>query len=321
MKKAKRFLSKTLKIGIYLSFLFITSLCLLEIAYRYQIIDFYKNELEALNPNLNKEYPNGNVLVFGDSFSAFSKGYIDQLRITYPKTNFINTSISGIGIRQHRLFFKDRIEKFDPKQILYQFYVGNDLLDIKKDLNPSKISYLRTYYYFISDQFLVLKYINSKLARFKSIPTQFSSVENSTIYNPRIKQQFLANPDYLNETISVSGKQKEKFEKWLELYSEISASTEVKMTLLVLPHCAQVSKKYADKMNALGAIANPNLQDSSFALVDKIEAKYNLFNPLRVFQKADKSSPIYYKNDPHLNERGQSILAQFLIEKKIFSED
>jgi hypothetical protein len=134
MKKATSFLSKTLRTGLGLSFILIVSLCLLEIAYRYQIIDFYKLELQALNPDLEKEYTNGNVLIFGDSFSGFPNGYVEQLRQEYSETNFINCAIAGTGIRQHALFFDSRIKRFKPNQILYQFYVGNDLLDIKRDL-------------------------------------------------------------------------------------------------------------------------------------------------------------------------------------------
>ena len=127
MRSAKQILKKFLRFGVYLSVLFISSLCLLELIYRFQIVDFYKTELETLNPNLHQDYPNGNVLIFGDSFSGFPNGYVEQLRVAYPETNFINCAIAGTGLKQHSLFYKSRIQEFNPKQILYQFYVGNDL--------------------------------------------------------------------------------------------------------------------------------------------------------------------------------------------------
>lgn len=324
MRSTKQILKRFFKFGVYLSFLFITSLCLLEAAYRYQLVDFYKTELEALNPNLNQNYPNGNVLVFGDSFSGFPKGYVEQLRQAYPNTNFINCSVAGTGIRQHALFFDKRVETFKPQKILYQFYVGNDLLDIQRDLNPSKLGYLKSYYHFLSDQFLVLKYINYKLAGFKSKPIKPINSTAQTTYNPRIKKQFLANSNYLNETINLNGKQKEKFKTWVNTYHSFKANKGIETHFLILPHCVQVSNHYAQKFFALGAPQMSNSNTSNYPLIDEFNLvckPCEILNPLSFFREKEKEKQLFYDNDPHLNQHGQEVLAQYLINKKLFDEN
>lgn len=324
MKKASPFFSKILKLGIALFFVFVTSLCLLEIAYRYQIVDFYKVELKALNPDLNKDFPNGNVLIFGDSFSGFPNGYVEQLRKGYPKTNFINCAISGTGIRQHALFFEDRIEEFKPKKIVYQFYLGNDLLDIHQDLRFERGNFLRAYYVFLSDQFLVLKYINYKFAGFKRNSIK-PGVSNSNLdYNPRVKKQFFASENYLTETINIKGSQAQKFDEWFALFNSMNKNNKANLTVLALPHCAQVHYKYSSKMETLGAVLDKNIFDQQYPLITKLHSKLNnvkVLNPLLYFQKEEKTQALYFTNDPHLNEYGQFILGQFLIEKKLFNEN
>src|SRR5690606_32098707 len=101
------------------------------------------------------------VLIFGDSFTAHPDSYVKYLNSGYTS---INCAIPGTGIRQHALIFSKRIDEYKPKAIIYQFYVGNDLLDLYHPINFSELSFLRNLYWKISEHMLILQYINYKLA-------------------------------------------------------------------------------------------------------------------------------------------------------------
>ncbi len=324
MKTLGTILKKFFKVVIYFTFLVTSCFCLLEVVYRYQLIDFYKAELEALNPNLNDDYPNGNVLVFGDSFSGFSIGYVEQLRKEYPNTNFINCAISGTGIKQHELFIEQRIKEFKPRKVLYQFYVGNDLLDITRDIKIEHTGFLKASYYFISEHLLILKHLNYKLAGLKSKPKKAKGSIEFLTYNSRVKKQFIANPKYLDETINNKGSQAQKLNSWIKSFNQLDFSSTKGVNILVLPHCAQVNSKYSDKMKGLGAVLGNYIVQIEYPLIERMKGGLKgatILNPLSYLQEKEKEQNLYFFNDPHLNENGQASLAQYLISKGIFDED
>ena len=67
---------------LYLLYLVVIVVILMEVAYRFQIIDFYRAELNALNPQRNTAKTTGKktVLVFGDSFTVQTNSWLNQLR-------------------------------------------------------------------------------------------------------------------------------------------------------------------------------------------------------------------------------------------------
>lgn len=297
---------------VFISFI---TLFLFELSYRFQIIDFYKSEFQALNPKVDKNFHGKKVMIFGDSFSAFPDGYVQQLRRRYPKIQFINCSVSGIGIRQHQLFFKNRIKTYQPDLVIYQFYVGNDLLDVKQDYNFSTSTFVKSLYYYFSDQFLSLKYLNYKLSVFKAKPTKFqpSNVfSNSKTYNPRVVNQIKINPDYLSETINVYGQQESKMHDWLNIFQKLKSSCKVPIKLLVLPHPAQVDFDLMYKLNSFGTQLDEGVFEKNYNLLYILKQKsgVEVLDPLPYFQ--DHVDDLYYANDPHLNEFGQSVLAEFI---------
>lgn len=315
-------LKSWLKYSIVIMILCLLTLGLLEVTYRFQIIDFYQSELKALNPNLNDDFPNGNVLIIGDSFSGFPKGYVELLRTEYPNTNFINCAISGTGIRQHLLFFEKRVKAFQPKFILYQFYVGNDLLDVKQDYRFRTGTFIRSLYYYLSDHLLILKYLNYKLAILKTPEIKpHNNSEMSEGYNPRIIHQLTINPSYIDESINLYGKQKEKFDRWQMMFQEIINKNDIPAALLILPHCSQVSQFYQIMMEKIGAKATNNYAIHRYPLVEELSGHLNsiaLIDPLNYFREKSIDTKLFYENDPHLNLEGQKILGEYLIQQKLF---
>jgi hypothetical protein len=89
------------------------SICLLEVGYRLQIIDFYKPELDSYNRPADFRTPRmtKTVLILGDSFGADAyDAYPVNLRRALPNFRIINSSIRGIGsieaglVARHRFF-------------------------------------------------------------------------------------------------------------------------------------------------------------------------------------------------------------------------
>lgn len=327
MRLLKRIFTTLFKIGLIG---FITLLCF-EICYRYNIIDFYKSEILALNSKKDLEKKNADVLVFGDSFSATSKAinYVDRLRDAFKTNAFINLSIPGTGIKQVNTFAKEKIAKYQPEIIIYQIYVGNDLLDVENFTNYKKtISPLKYAYWQASNNFLSLSYLNHKANAFKPKKNyrhktlQIDSFA-TTFYNKRSKGFLKINPLYLEETVNMSGRFATKYTKWLKeiesLLEDIPKTTQV--YFVWIPHCTQVNSFYKNNFIYLGAkftdASNYLKEDYLFYSTAKKDlnaySNVKLINMLPVFKQADSvNNRVYFYNDPHLNKYGNDVLANYL---------
>ena len=315
----------------YLSFVVFLCLILLEISFRFQWIDFYQSELKGLNTTeqlISSE--KDNVLVFGDSFSAHPDSYVKHLRNSFPEFNFINTAIPGTGIRQHELIFKKRINTYQPKAIIYQFYVGNDFTDIQHSLNFKKLSFSRNLFWKASEYLLILKYINRRLAFLnmnnQSIKKLHEDKFSKQNYNRRVKIQYQADKSALNNTLLLKGeKTKEIYNKWKEKLSLINKYSQdsISLILLIIPHNAQINMTNIKRNRILGAKLSPQILHSTYPLIEKIKndsSSYHVINPLIEFQQIKHNDSLYYQNDPHLTNWGQKQLSKILL-KKLFFED
>lgn len=310
------------KIG-YSIFIIVVTVLLFELSFRIQLIDFYKNELTALNPSLKKGEKS--ILIFGDSFTAHINSYVSFLRQPNPEINFINTAIAGSGIRQHELFCKQRVKEYKPQHIVYQFYVGNDFLDIKHPLNYDSISLLRNIYWLISDQLLGIHYLNFRLAYLRANNQKTELVRNnkfsSSLYNQREKLQFVANPNYLENSINLKGNELDLYAIWKEKLKHLISKIDqgISITLLIIPHCAQVNTTYQNRMETIGAVFNTDMQKVNYPLIERMRADFpeiQIIDPLEYFQhEEDNYTKLYYENDPHLTIEGHKIIAKILREK------
>jgi hypothetical protein len=323
MKVLKKY-SKYLIQFIIIGFL---SLVLFEILYCNSIIDFYKTEANALNNKKDLNSHNIDFLVFGDSFTASADNYVTLLRKEHQKTVFVNRSIPGTGIKQVNTFSKKWMAKYQPKAIIYQVYVGNDLLDVKHLLNWNSLSFSRNVYWKLSDYFLSLTYLNQKSKGLKSINTKKNKTNDSSFsinqFTAREKLLLKADKNYLYKTNTLTDDFLKRYQVWKTAFETFvnTIPKETKVYILFIPHCSQLNDFYYDKFEQLGAnFSNKDLyqkNDYSFFNTAKTDfishVNIQFLNPLEFLKNNDKPNHhLYYTNDSHLNNNGQKNLAIYL---------
>lgn len=311
IKSLLRTLLKVFVIGLI-------TVLLLEVCFRFQVIDYYSSELEGLNSKQELE-SKGGILVIGDSFSANPKGYIGILRDSFPNESIINCAVPGTGIRQHMLFASSRITKFKPRKVIYQMYVGNDFSDLRHPTNFSKTSWIRNFYWIVSDRLLFLRYINRKTAGLRA-QKGLSDDLHSTLFDPkkynnREKIQFAVAPSHINDVIMMKPSVHALYQEWRDSFKELVAICP-NLTLLIIPHCAQVNSNYLTNMETIGAQFDNEVSATEYPLLVKLREDFptlEFINPLELFQKKDSlNSHLYYDNDPHLTSDGNQVLAKYI---------
>lgn len=303
------------------------TLLLLEVVYRYGVIDFYKAEIEALNPSDAIESDAVDYLVFGDSFSTPTGNYVDLLRDTYPEKSFLNLGIPGTGIKQVNTFAKKKIKKHNPKHIVYQVYVGNDLLDVRHVSNWRTMSLARNLYWKTTDYILSGVYINQKLKQFGSHQINIGKLEKNVfskqLYTKRQRMLFEADAYYLDKTITLKDDFLDRYEVWkdgVQSFLEVIPS-DVTVSIVFIPHCAQLNSEYYSHMLELGAQFEneTNVNRTHYTFYTKAVSDFGsmenvtFYNPISYLKQKDTiSHRLYYNNDPHFNNNGQLALYEFL---------
>lgn len=301
----------------------VITLFLFEWIYRSYLIDFYRPELEALNKKELIEKEKKTILIIGDSFSASRDCYVDILRDSLPETKIINASIPGTSFLQHQLFLDKRIKEFKPEHIIIQIYVGNDLIDYDHPVNWSKLSFKRNLYWWLSDSFIGLQFINFRMGQFFSSKTLLKDPKEDNVFDPltynhREKIYFRSDPFCLNNSITFKGN---KINVIKELAKDLENNlSELKTTcsILVIPHAAQVKKDYLKNMKVIGGKFDSNITAwHNFRFYHFLQKKLNhlkhvrVFSPLTYFQH--EKTDLYFLNDPHLNKNGNQVLASYLL--------
>ena len=308
----------------YVLFLVIAVCLLLEVAYRYQVIDFYEPEFKALNSSFGSQPSNSyskKILVIGDSFSASAPNYVDNLRKANPEFHILNAAVPGTGVRQQKLILKKRIRDFTPDIIIYQIYVGNDFTDVLHPINFSDNSILRNVYWYLSDRVLVLPYLNRRLATLKKGSGNGNTVHADKFsiekYNRRSKLYLEADSKLLGAIVNYEHRVLERYNLWNELTNEMMSmlSNSAQVYFLLIPHCSQVSKSFQNNWEELGAEFTNNIQNPEYPLIRRMKKDFpdvNFLNPLRTFQESNNPDSLYYRNDPHLSRYGQQVLGNFI---------
>ena len=318
---------------LYLFFLSLTTLLLLEVCYRFYVVDFYKGSLIGLNSeeDLLPLQDRPTILVFGDSFTADTSSYIKHLRKAMPNHRIINSAVAGTNIRQHSLMAKGRIKRFKPEMLIYQIYVGNDLLEYRHPDSGENISVTRKFYWWLADRLMVVGYINAKLPQLKAVfvadPNPGSGAKLSAgfaveKYNRRTQMQFQIEPDLLEHTVLLQEERGEDFRAYTyELAALLDdAPAGCKIVIMVMPHCAQVGSPYLERMEELGAVfedkpAFLEVDYPFFHDLNRTLSKDNrhFFNALEYLGDEDGEHSFYYENDPHLNPAGQQRVGEALV--------
>ena len=328
MKKVLRWLYQTMIILIIVFLLF-------ELSYRFSVIDFYKTEFTSLNEANDIESKNIDYLVFGDSFSATTNNYVTYLRSVSNKT-FINSGVQGIGVKQVNTFVNRRIQKYQPKNIIYQVYVGNDLIDVDHLTNYKALSLIRNVYWDVSDMFLSSSYVNYRLGHFKSSVAPINKTFNDQRfsvkdYNQRSKLYFKSDSAYLYKSVTAEGSFENRYNIWIDELKEFIEviPTDVQIVIVFIPHCSQLNSFYFNSMCQLGAKFSDETEfkKTEYGFFEKASLdvqqykNVTLLNPLEQLQEKDtKEKRLYYLNDPHLNKEGQKVLGTFLEKALLINE-
>src|SRR5215470_6968422 len=156
--------------------LVLSSVCLplliLEWAYRAQIVDTYRPELQAFNPaQVLVDNGRPTLLLMGDSFTAGRTSYAGLLQETLQEWRVINAAVSGTGVLQTLYMAPHRFAHFHPRIFVYQVYVGNDLFDIRYPTNWRTISPLRNLYWLLANHLRVIGYLNYRLGHLSVMTT------------------------------------------------------------------------------------------------------------------------------------------------------
>lgn len=286
------------------------------------MIDFYAPEFEALNPiPINKDDERPSILFFGDSFTANTDSYVGKLKKSF-NARVINSAVSGTGVMEASFMAASRISEFKPDILVYQIYLGNDLMDIRHR-TTGDISFLRRLYHSVSDRIRVVKFINYRLAQTR---LQFHNELHSPMaqdevpfsvehYNARQKLLFQAEPKHLENVLELKNGRDADLrilvDQLLEVKSGLSSDT--KVALLLIPHCAQVNQTYSGRMALLGSESKETTNDLVYSTLAKELPDVDILDVRNVFQVQDSTDHrMYYENDPHLNDRGHTVLANFM---------
>lgn len=302
---------------------------LLEVAYRYQFFDFYQAELKNLNPAIQQK-KNKTILICGDSFSADPASYVSVLRDSLPQYNIINAGVPGTGIRQHALYLPRRIKKYKPDVFIYQFYVGNDLFDIRHPYQSDNISFLRKAYWYFSDKFISLAYLNFRFAgirypylddaggHYRAKSSGPFSIES---YSKREKFNYRTEPYLVENTLYLKNGRDRDWDLFKSTFSELIDRLEdtVIKYIIVLPHESMLSPSLRKKHVSLGArFSYP--YSKNYPLLHEFQTlcknkKVNFIDFTQPEIDLSLLEKLFYPNDPHLNTLGQAVLGN-----KLFNE-
>lgn len=309
-----------------------------ELIYRWQVVDTYAHELKANNDEAQLNAPAGGktILVLGDSFSVTLSNYPSLIRESQDEYRVINGAIGGSGIVQANVIAGRRFERFAPSIFIYQIYVGNDLFDLRYPVNWKALSVVRNVYWSAARWLRSLVFLNYRLGQlvhdFRHTPDsdkgwiEYNKEFSPERYSPRDKIHILAEPGGLQDAVLVQGDRqadyKDQLRRLEQLLSHCDPQT-CQAYLLIIPHCAQVHRRYLERMQGLGMLINEpeRILADEFPFVTGIRELLNasgldfveVLNATPILRDhEDRGKPVYYQNDGHLNPYGQSVIAEFV---------
>ena len=301
----------------------VSVLLLLEAAYRLYLIDFYRPELEAHNPDLKIDERKQTILFLGDSFTGHHESFVSHLRRELGfSLNLVNGAVSGTGIIETELLAQDRIQEFNPDLMVYQIYLGNDLMDIKHRISGHS-SLLRRFYYSLSDRLRVIKFINYRTGQMRSAVTwnddsNYRASGNAFKegnYSERQIRIFAEDPGILCSTLELRNGRQAEFERLISGVAAIknNLGKNGQLILIIIPHCAQVSGVYEKRMVELGM---NEMECETMRFVQEIRNNFptvEIIDPLSEFQRLEREGmELYYQDDPHLSPIGQVELGKLV---------
>jgi hypothetical protein len=323
------------------------ALGLFEIIYRWQVIDTYRPELKAFNEarSLSGEDARPAILILGDSFTAGTDSYAALLREKLPAYRVINGGLTGTGILEAGIVAPGRFRRFAPKIFIYQIYVGNDLFNLRYDIHWGKASPWRNIYWIAAQRLRGLGFLNYRAgqihagwrARDGAPPLPPPDVEPGPFdparYNLHERRYLEADPWFLEDQILLLGARRADYQVLLDKLGrllDLCREPGCRSYLLAIPHACQVDQLDFDKITTVGGrfrhpqsvsdLEYPFLSGLRSALKRRGLGEDRLIDPLPALRASEEAGDrVYYLHDPHLNSRGQRILAD-LIQSRLAAE-
>lgn len=304
-------------------------LLLLEVAYRYQWVDFYGYELAMLNKPAVLSGNTPKVLVLGDSFSATNGSYVTWLNDSLSGYAVVNSAIPGTSMREMSFLAKKRIDRFKPDLLLLQVYPGNDLIDVSHPHNRQRISWLRNLYWFSAERCACLGWLNYKLAGLRKVIDteqhfvipQAGDTFSVDGYSSRVKLLIKADSSFIANSNNVAeGRYCAAFEKMIGYVHTVteyykSVKPDGKIVVIVVPHCSSVSEIYYYNYLRMGAALNgfkSGPDEFTQRLVRQLPDARIVDVTDALIAKEQLGERTYYMNDEHLTPVGQKTVADTL---------
>lgn len=324
-----------IKITAYLLIMSVFAIVVLEVVYRFQIIDTYKPELRTYNSEtVLVDNENTTILAMGDSFTAGNSSYPVALRKRLKGYRVINSGISGTGINEALIIAPRRFDDFNPSIFIYQIYVGNDLINIRYPVNWDTLSLQRNIYWNLIQYTRSLAYLNYRLAH--NIGAEHDpKIQNNANepgfsvekYTKRDRLYLRADPAILEHQIAVNDAYKSEYAYFLEKLSALLANcrpASCRAYVIVVPHASQVHSRYLEHQKHLGAyFSNPDkIAETEYPFIRGVKESLagnrnvTVLNPLsHLRHRENEGIDMYYQNDSHLKPAGQQALGDFLLDR------
>lgn len=311
------------------------SLLLFEGAFRLYLIDFYKSSFKHLNSDFADRNTDKTLMIIGDSFSSFKEGYPKVLHDSLPEFRIRNISVPGTSVREQYLFGKYYLKKEHPEILIFQFYVGNDFFGWDHTLNWGEVSFIKNFYWSLSENLWSLTYLNYSLGNIQANLTELDTsakldwVEkpfSPDLYPERDKQYFKSEPMLIENTTYLKGRREANLEGYMERVADLFdyAPEDCEIYFLIIPHKSQVSDIYKNQTAQIGSVFTKEFKvaNSSYPLHIEINNFFAADHRVRVLNTIDLLSRselagnvVYFNNDSHLNVQGQQVIGEFLLGK------
>lgn len=305
-------------------------LVIVEAGYRVGGLDPHGAELKAFNPDLvTGSWGGSTLLALGDSFTAGTESWPFALQSTLGEEwRVVNSGVGGTTITHARLAAKRRIRQFDPDVVVFQTYVGNDLLDLRHPRNSPEIGLARRVYWWVVDSGAFAPwYLNHRAAGLAARRPFDPEVAAEAVSAPFSVDRFSPRDRWLSQVDSANVERQilvnapsteaawRRYEKNLHNLAAQCRESGADLVILVVPHCIQVASVYRERFAALGASWEDEdlLRRSPTPFVTRVREALpsaRVVDPLQAMQQAESGGArIYSTNDPHLTAEGAWLLA------------
>jgi len=315
-----------------------------ELLFRRQVVDFYARELSALNhPRVLSASTPPPVLVLGDSFAAARDSFASRLSTSEPGAprRVVNSAVTGTTILHAARIADRRIERFEPRLVIYQAYAGNDLLDLAHPVSWRRVGPARNLYWLLLDSGATgLGFLNYRAGQMwnrakagwrqghggdprERVLEERARPFSVDEYRQREKMLLAADPSIIHRQIAVDGMDNawSRYRTALERLIGVCEARDTPLVVVVVPHCTQVGERYRKRFHELGAgfPRHDLLEARTYPMLERIRevaARYDavrVLDPLAELRQAEgHGPPVYQNNDAHLSDCGHEVLAGYI---------